>query len=69
MLTSPDLMVASMKWAGISGDIKVSSRFEMSSNSLTAQNQALGALRGWGNTEEELSQQYGHKSHTGTEGP
>lgn len=57
-----------MKWAGIPGDIKVSSSFEMSSKSLMAQSQALRDLRGCGNTEEELSQQCGHKSQTGTEG-
>ena len=42
MLTSLDLMVVSTKWASVPGDIKVSAIFAMPSNSLTAQNQALG---------------------------
>lgn len=41
-------MVESTDWAGASGDVKVSSSFEKSSNPLTAQSRALGDLGGWG---------------------
>lgn len=48
MSTSLDLITSFMGWAGVSGNVKVSSSFEMPTNSLIiAQSQALGDLGGW----------------------
>ena len=64
MFTSLDLVITSMEWAGVSGNVKVSSSFEMPTNSLIiAQSQALGNLGGWEHPRRTTLDSYGGTSH------